>query len=440
MRDLDLVGATVDLKHLGVARELLDLVLGHVAVSTEELHGFERHLHRALGAVQLAGRRLREAHGLARTRQLDDAEHQVLDVHSRDLHLGELELDQLELTDGTPELHPGLGVLHRLVEALLNDSESHRDHAGALGLEGVLGTGAVRDLLRFAEQPVLFHEDVAHEQLPRRRRVHAHLAQGLGLLESLLALLDHERQHLAVARVVALVELADEHDGVGPRPVGDEGLVAVQHVAAVGAARGGLHLTEGVRSRPRLGDGPGADLVQREQILGPAFLLRTRATAHDGARGQAGADTQRRDHAGAMLGQLDDGDHLHRGHLARHGVHAALLRLGIVAGLQIGFGEVGLVAHERHVPQPKGREHLAQHLVGRSVAVFELFAARLDLRVDEAAKCVADSQVLLAPFDHVRVSRSLAQALAGGRRILAPPCEVFTSSRAPAVRACADAR
>src|SRR5262249_61173719 len=40
---LDLVGAGVDLEDLGVARELLDLVLGHVPVAAEELDGFERH-------------------------------------------------------------------------------------------------------------------------------------------------------------------------------------------------------------------------------------------------------------------------------------------------------------------------------------------------------------------------------------------------------------
>ena len=38
------VGAGIDLQHLGVARELLHLVLGHVAVAAEQLHGFERDL------------------------------------------------------------------------------------------------------------------------------------------------------------------------------------------------------------------------------------------------------------------------------------------------------------------------------------------------------------------------------------------------------------
>src|ERR1700750_3374642 len=45
MGDLHLVGARVDHQALGVTGELLDAVLGHVAVAAEQLHG----LHRDLG-------------------------------------------------------------------------------------------------------------------------------------------------------------------------------------------------------------------------------------------------------------------------------------------------------------------------------------------------------------------------------------------------------
>ena len=45
LRDLDLVGAAVDLQHLGVATELLHLELGHVAVASKQLHRLERDLH-----------------------------------------------------------------------------------------------------------------------------------------------------------------------------------------------------------------------------------------------------------------------------------------------------------------------------------------------------------------------------------------------------------
>src|SRR3954451_6799220 len=41
-----------------------------------------------------------------------------------------------------------------------------------------------RDVLRLADQPVAPDAHVGEEQLTRRRRVHAHLAQRLGLLEA----------------------------------------------------------------------------------------------------------------------------------------------------------------------------------------------------------------------------------------------------------------
>src|SRR6266404_8166143 len=65
LRDLDLVGAAVDLQDLGVAAELLDLELGHVAVAAVELYRLEADVHRRLRGVELARRRLGEAERLA---------------------------------------------------------------------------------------------------------------------------------------------------------------------------------------------------------------------------------------------------------------------------------------------------------------------------------------------------------------------------------------
>src|SRR5215210_1138372 len=65
---LDLRGPLVDLEQLGVAHELLDRVLLHVAVAAEDLHRVGRDLHRRLG-----GEALREG-GLQR-RALAPVEH-----------------------------------------------------------------------------------------------------------------------------------------------------------------------------------------------------------------------------------------------------------------------------------------------------------------------------------------------------------------------------
>jgi hypothetical protein len=53
--DLNLVGAGVDLEDLGITGELLDAVLGDVAVAAEELHRFHGHLRGSLGGVELHG-------------------------------------------------------------------------------------------------------------------------------------------------------------------------------------------------------------------------------------------------------------------------------------------------------------------------------------------------------------------------------------------------
>src|SRR6266481_6003862 len=142
LRHLDLIRPGVDLQHLGVAAELLDLELGHVAVAAEELDGLEGDLHRGLRGVELARRRLGELHRLAGGGHLDQAEDEVLQVHPRDLHLGELQLDELELADRAAELHAGARVVDRARAALLDDAERHRGDAGALHGERLLRAGA----------------------------------------------------------------------------------------------------------------------------------------------------------------------------------------------------------------------------------------------------------------------------------------------------------
>ena len=176
-------------------------------------------------------------------------EHQVLEVHPGDLHFRELRLDELEFADRPAELHAGTGILGAEFEALRDDPERHRRDARALHRKGRLGAGApapASRLLALAEQPLALDEHVLEEELPGGRGVHAHLAQRLGLHESRHAAIEDEVQHLALARLVALVELADEDDRVGVRTVGDEGLAAVEHVAVPAALRGGHHAAEGV--------------------------------------------------------------------------------------------------------------------------------------------------------------------------------------------------
>ena len=210
------------------------------------------------------------------------------------------------------ELYAVVGVVDTHVEAAVDDAECHRGDAGPLHGEGVLGSypSVTARLLALAEEPVGAGAHVGDEDLARRRGVHPHLAQRARLLEPLHPALEDERQDLAPLGRGAIVELADEHDDVGVRPVGDERLRPVEDVAvAVGvASRRGAHGAEGIRAGSRLGQRPGADALEGEEVGHPALALRHGATAVDRRGGEADRHGQRRDHAWAVPRQFADED------------------------------------------------------------------------------------------------------------------------------------
>src|SRR5437763_12071620 len=239
----------------------------------------------------------------------------------------------------------------------------------------------------------------------------AHLQHRLRARETRQVLVEDEGQDLPLPRRVALVELADEDDGVRIRPVGDEGLAAVQHVAAVAVAAGGrLHAAEGVGARAGLGDGPRADRLERQEGKRPALLLAEGAARHDGGGGEADAHAERGHHAGAVAAELDHGDQLHGCRVGRLGTGGALARARLAFLLA---RDLPLEPCARHLVDAEGRHELPEDRVGRRVAVLELAQVRLDLGLDEAAKGLADQLVLLAPLDHdglpnsARVFRSM---------------------------------
>ena len=80
-------------------------VFGHVSVAAEELDRLHRDVGGGRGCVELDRRGLRQRRQPAGPALFDRAEHHVADVDPGDLHLRELQLDQLELTDGlAPQL------------------------------------------------------------------------------------------------------------------------------------------------------------------------------------------------------------------------------------------------------------------------------------------------------------------------------------------------
>src|ERR1039458_4350535 len=131
---LDLVRALVDLCDLGVSHHPLHGVLLHVTVAAQHLDRLDRHGHRRVRTEDL--RHGGKLPGLRMTL----VSHrtclvQKLAAGGRPrFHIGELELDRLELVDRLPELPALAGVADRVVGRALRDSDrlGGRPQAGAL--------------------------------------------------------------------------------------------------------------------------------------------------------------------------------------------------------------------------------------------------------------------------------------------------------------------
>src|SRR4029077_2801376 len=223
-----LVGAGADPVEADVAVGALDLVLLHVAVATEDLdrvvgdfagdpRGVElRHrdlAHRVLAVGEAPGGRVGELPGglgLGR-------------------HLGDLVTERLELADRAAERFTLLRVLDRLLDHPLRPRVAAGGGDQALALE--LPGDVVEAFALLAEYRTGRDTDVFEGQFAGVGGVHPHLLQ-LGrdaepgyVLALLVLQVDDEEGDAGVA--LLRVGLRDQDDEVGARPVGDEGLRAV---------------------------------------------------------------------------------------------------------------------------------------------------------------------------------------------------------------------
>src|SRR5699024_7258004 len=138
---LDLVGARVDLRNLGIAHPALQREVLDVPGTTQQLDGVGGDLHGRVGGVALGGGAV-ERQIVVVTLGLGSGHvHHLaggLQLHG---HVGEHELDTLEVGDGLTELLAFLDVGHTLVQGALSDADGLRadGHAGVV-------EGAQRDL------------------------------------------------------------------------------------------------------------------------------------------------------------------------------------------------------------------------------------------------------------------------------------------------------
>src|SRR5207253_7057769 len=243
---LNLARALVDLHDTRVAVITLDRVLLDIAVAAVHLNGLMRHPTRGLGGVELRhGRRTRERlAAVALPRRALDQEPRHL---AAALHLGQLELDRLNLGQGAAEGLALLGVVNGLVVCRAHHAERLRGDADATGVER-----AQRHFEPFAlgAQPIPRRDPhLLEREADRVRAAQPHLVLGLPQTEAWGALLDDESRDAAAAR--GAIRAGEDQVDARAQSVGDPVLRAIEHVVVAVAHRRGLE-RPGVAAGTRL--------------------------------------------------------------------------------------------------------------------------------------------------------------------------------------------
>src|SRR5579875_1262971 len=242
---LYLVRALVDLSDLRVSHHALHRVLLDITVPAEHLHRIDGHRHRGVRAEDLRHR------GVLRTLRMALVGHRARLVQQLArggrpcFHVGELELDALELVDRLAELPALARVGDRVVGRALRDADRLRGRAETRFLERrERDRQALADL---ADDVAVRHAHVLEDRLAGRRRADAELVLELAHAEARPVGLDDERRdpaRLAVGHREDDVEVRDAE-------VADPVLRAVDHPLLAVAHGGRLH-ARGVRARFRL--------------------------------------------------------------------------------------------------------------------------------------------------------------------------------------------
>jgi hypothetical protein len=296
-------------------------------------------------------------------------------------HVGEHELDALELGDRLAELLALLDIAGGVVERALGDAQRLGGDGDPGVVEGLHRRGEAGALL--ADHAVGGDADVVEVDLAGRRALDAELLLGGAEGHALVALLDDERRDA----LAALLGVGHGHDRVelADAGVGDPALHAVQHPEVAVAHRAGLHpgrVGTGVRLREAVGEhalAPG----QRAQVL---LLERLAAGDLHGQRAQLvdGRDERGRDADPRHLLDQDDGGQRVRARAA--------VGLRDVDGVQVV------------------RQQRVQCLLREAGLLVDLGRERGDLRLGQRPDGVAEHLVLLRDPEQVEVRRTVGIA------------------------------
>ena len=191
-------------------------------------------------------------------------------------HLGDVVADRLELADRAAEGLALLGVGDGDLDQALHRADGADRHQQPL--PGEVGHDQFEAAVLLAEQVLRRHLDVGEGQLAGVGGVPAHLLQLRRHLVAGHLALEHEEGDAAVAALLGRLAGADEE--VGADAVGDEGLGAVDQVAAIDLLRGGGDAGD-VGAGAGLGDPERADLLAGDPRHQPALLLLLGAEVED---------------------------------------------------------------------------------------------------------------------------------------------------------------
>src|SRR5215218_1321982 len=169
---LDLAGPLVDLEDARVAEEALDVVLLGVAIAAVDLESLVGDPLRHLGGEELGLRRFEGEALLVLLRPGGLPGHQASGV---DLgrHVGQVELDGLELGELLVELLALLGVGQGLLERALGDAHGLRGDADASAVQS--GHGDLEALPFLAQAPARRDAAVVEGKLGGSRGIHPQL-------------------------------------------------------------------------------------------------------------------------------------------------------------------------------------------------------------------------------------------------------------------------
>src|SRR5580658_811389 len=172
----DFARTGADLEQLRIPREPLQREVAHVSVAPVDLDGGEGVARGGLRGEREGRRALPEAPPVAR----DGVEGRVREAASRlqvRVHVRDLGLDQLEMTDLLTELLPGPCVGHALLEAFGQDADRYAGEHRALDVQA---THHDRDPLVLGTDQLVGRDlAVLERELPGGRTPHPHLVEAL---------------------------------------------------------------------------------------------------------------------------------------------------------------------------------------------------------------------------------------------------------------------